>query len=204
MRWRVVHTRVPGGARVASAPARHGPGGPSSLQNWQAVVAPRLVGSIPTPRRGWDSPRRHWHTATAGGARRANAARGTRAHESAEYWPINGAHRSREGRALCAQAGVLVAPGLAASCTSARSCVSAQSRSPPARRAPKVQVACGAVGLAAGHVAARVTRQGGRRHLWTDIGRDITVSFAEGMANRVAGPCRWRELIDASVRAQVL
>ena len=38
---------------LASRPARHGPGGPSGLQNWQGVAIPRLEGSIPSPRRGW-------------------------------------------------------------------------------------------------------------------------------------------------------
>ena len=36
---------------VASRTARHGPGGPSSLQNWQGRAAPGLEGSIPSPRR---------------------------------------------------------------------------------------------------------------------------------------------------------
>ena len=39
------------GPGVISAPARHGPGGPSSLQNWQGRAAPGLEGSIPSPRR---------------------------------------------------------------------------------------------------------------------------------------------------------
>src|SRR5207248_7907867 len=46
------HTRTPRAlARVASPLARHGPGGPSSLQNWQGRAAPGLEGSIPSPRR---------------------------------------------------------------------------------------------------------------------------------------------------------
>jgi 3'-5' exoribonuclease len=40
------------GPGVASRAARHGPGGPSSLQNWQGRAAPGLEGSIPSPRRG--------------------------------------------------------------------------------------------------------------------------------------------------------
>ena len=36
---------------VRSPAARHGPGGPSSLQNWQGRAAPGLEGSIPSPRR---------------------------------------------------------------------------------------------------------------------------------------------------------
>src|SRR2546429_8650600 len=43
------------GPGVISSPARHGPGGPSSLQNWQGRAAPGLEGSIPSPRRGWKS-----------------------------------------------------------------------------------------------------------------------------------------------------
>ena len=40
---------------LGSAAARHGPGGPSSLQNWQGRAAPGLEGSIPSPRRGCKS-----------------------------------------------------------------------------------------------------------------------------------------------------
>ena len=41
--------------RVGSPSARQGPGGPSGLQNRQGGAAPRLEGSIPSPRRGWKS-----------------------------------------------------------------------------------------------------------------------------------------------------
>jgi hypothetical protein len=43
--------------RLGSAAARHGPGGSSSLQNWQGRAAPGLEGSIPSPRRRGKSPR---------------------------------------------------------------------------------------------------------------------------------------------------
>src|SRR4051794_4450446 len=43
------------GHLVISRAERHGPGGPSGLQSRQAVAAPRLDGSIPSPLRhgGW-------------------------------------------------------------------------------------------------------------------------------------------------------
>ena len=48
-----VETRRAVRRSLGSAAARHGPGGPSSLQNWQGRAAPGLEGSIPSPRRGW-------------------------------------------------------------------------------------------------------------------------------------------------------
>jgi hypothetical protein len=42
--------------RLASPSARQGPGGPSRLQNGQGGAAPRLEGSIPSPRRFAGSP----------------------------------------------------------------------------------------------------------------------------------------------------
>ena len=56
-RARARESAVGAAASASISPARHGPGGPSGLQNWQGRATPGLEGSIPSPRRGWRSAR---------------------------------------------------------------------------------------------------------------------------------------------------